>query len=83
METFDYGKALADMWAQGGKSFLEAQQQAFRAMQEGAAAGIAAPGAAPGSPIAAAPSLMARNACCCASRNVLPPRAHMSVRALP
>jgi len=45
METFDYGKALAGMWAQGGKAFLEAQQQAFRAMGEAAAA-MGMPGAA-------------------------------------
>jgi polyhydroxyalkanoate synthase subunit PhaE len=44
METFDYGKALADMWAQGGKAFLEAQQQAFRAMGEAATA-MGMPGA--------------------------------------
>ena len=29
METFDYGKALADMWALGGKGFLEAQERAL------------------------------------------------------
>ena len=33
MEQHDYGKALADMWALG-KTFLEAQQQALRAMRE-------------------------------------------------
>jgi hypothetical protein len=35
------------MWALGGKAFLEAQQQALRAMREGAAA-MTLPGAAPG-----------------------------------
>ncbi len=38
MEPFDYAKAMADMWTLGGKSFREAQEQAFRAMREGAAA---------------------------------------------
>jgi hypothetical protein len=38
METIDYAKAMADMWALGGKSFREVQEQAFRAMREGAAA---------------------------------------------
>ena len=46
METFDYGKALADMWALGGKTFLEAQERALRAMREGTSA-IAMPGATP------------------------------------
>src|SRR3712207_6553912 len=56
MEQQDYGKALADMWALGGKAFLEAQQQALRAMREGAAAMTlpgAAPGAAPGATVSA------------------------------
>ena len=38
MDSFDYGKALSEMWTLGGKAFLEAQQQALRAMREGAAA---------------------------------------------
>ena len=38
METFDYVKAMADMWALGGKPFREAQEQALRTMREGAAA---------------------------------------------
>ena len=46
MEPFDYGKALADMWAQGGKTFLEAQERALRVMREGTSA-IAMPGATP------------------------------------
>ena len=29
MGTFDYGKALADMWALGGKAFLETQERAL------------------------------------------------------
>jgi polyhydroxyalkanoate synthase subunit PhaE len=58
MEQQDYGKALAEMWALGGKAFLEAQQQALRAMREGAAAmglpaGAATPGAAPGAALPA------------------------------
>src|SRR5215211_6204160 len=60
MEQQDYGKALAEMWALGGKAFLEAQQQALRAMREGAAA-MAQPGAAvPGAAVpAVAPPAMA------------------------
>ena len=57
MEHQDYGKALADMWALGGKAFLDAQQQALRAMREGAAAmGLpgAVPGGTPGAAMAAA-----------------------------
>ena len=38
MEPFDYAKAMADMWALGGRSFRAAQEQAFRAMRDGAAA---------------------------------------------
>ena len=38
MDSFDYGKALSEMWTLGGKAFLEAQGQALRAMREGAAA---------------------------------------------
>ena len=56
MEQQDYGKALAEMWTLGGKAFLEAQQQALRAMREGAAAMTlpgAAPGAAPGATVSA------------------------------
>ncbi len=44
MEQHDHGKALAEMWALGGKAFLEAQQQALGAMREGPAA-MALPGA--------------------------------------
>src|SRR3712207_9482240 len=57
MEQQDYGKALAEMWTLGGKAFLEAQQQALRAMREGAAA-MGVPGAAPGAamPDAAPPA---------------------------
>ena len=29
MATSDYGKAPADMWALGGKAFLETQERAF------------------------------------------------------
>ncbi len=29
MPTSDYGKAPADMWALGGKAFLETQERAF------------------------------------------------------
>ena len=29
MDSFDYGKALSEMWTLGGKAFLEAQQQAL------------------------------------------------------
>jgi len=36
--SIDYGKALSEMWALGGKAFLETQQQALRALREGAAA---------------------------------------------
>ena len=38
MDSFDYGKALSEMWTLGGKAFLDAQEQALRAMREGAAA---------------------------------------------
>ena len=38
MDSFNYGKALSEMWTLGGKAFLEAQQQALRAMRDGAAA---------------------------------------------
>ena len=38
MDSFDYGKALSEMWTLGGKAFLDAQGQALRAMREGAAA---------------------------------------------
>src|SRR4029453_18594809 len=59
MEQHDYGKALADMWALGGNAFLEAQQQALRAMREGAAA-MGLPGAASGgAPGAAMPAMAA------------------------
>jgi polyhydroxyalkanoate synthase subunit PhaE len=51
MDSFDYGKALSEMWTLGGKAFLDAQGQALRAMREGAAAmGLPAgmPGGMPG-----------------------------------
>jgi hypothetical protein len=54
MSDFDYGKALADMWALGGKTVFEAQQQALRAMRESAAA-MGLPGAA--TPAVALPAL--------------------------
>jgi hypothetical protein len=54
MSDFDYGKALADMWALGGKTVFEAQQGALRAMRESAAA-MGLPGAA--TPAAAPPAL--------------------------
>ena len=38
MDSFNYGKALSEMWTLGGKAFLDAQQQALRAMRDGAAA---------------------------------------------
>jgi len=52
MDSFDYGKALSEMWTLGGKAFLDAQGQALRAMREGAAAmglpAAAMPGGMPG-----------------------------------
>jgi polyhydroxyalkanoate synthase subunit PhaE len=67
MDSFDYGKALSEMWTLGGKAFLDAQQQALRAMREGAAAmglpagtrGAAMSGGLPGAAIPgmAAPAL--------------------------
>ncbi len=43
MESFDLGKFLTGMWSLGGKSFLEAQQQALRAFTGGAGAALDAP----------------------------------------
>jgi lactate permease len=68
--------------------FLRVWRPAAAAERTEVAPGVA-PGAAPdvaapaGSPIAAAPSRMARSACCCASRKALPPSAHISASALP
>jgi hypothetical protein len=49
VQAFDYGKALTDMWALGSKALLDAQQQALRAMREGASA-VAVPGGAAAPP---------------------------------
>ena len=43
MDSFNYGKALSEMWTLGGKAFLDAQQQALRAMRDGAAASMGLP----------------------------------------
>lgn len=49
MAEFDYGKALAAMWADNGKAMLSAQEEAARLMREGAAAmARAAAAAVPG-----------------------------------